>query len=268
VFTALAQYLAAVFIFNNPKDYLQTLSVLQLHLMILATVCIVAGGFIINSFYDLEKDLVNRPHRTLFSRVVSKQTCLRMYFSLSIIGLGICLICSFKVFIYFAFFTFLLWFYSHKLQKIPVIKELTASLLSVMSVLSIALYYAQFNWMIAAMGIYIGFLLLSRELIKDLRSIEGDKSVGNDTVAVLIGSNKTKVFFAITTCLAIISVFVLNAISPSDSVLKQGYTLVQVGVLLAVLILVLKAQKAHHFRLPHTVFKILLAGAIVFLVLL
>ena len=54
--TIFAQYLAAVFILNPNKTYFEVLSNPKLHLMTLASAFIIAGGYIINNFYDLEKD--------------------------------------------------------------------------------------------------------------------------------------------------------------------------------------------------------------------
>jgi 4-hydroxybenzoate polyprenyltransferase len=89
--TALAQYLAVLFVFNPGESKLELFLDIHLHLIVLATACAVAGGYIINSFYDLEKDLINRPERTLFNRVVSKDFCLKFYFLMNGLTMVFCL---------------------------------------------------------------------------------------------------------------------------------------------------------------------------------
>ncbi|MFT4523516.1 MAG: 4-hydroxybenzoate polyprenyltransferase [Bacteroidia bacterium] len=263
LFTALAQYLSAVFIFNEPAEYLTTLGTLQLHLMVLATICIVSAGFIINSFYDLEKDLVNRPHRTLFNRVISKQFCLQTYFFLNAFGLVISALCSWHVLLYFSAFSFLLWFYSHKLQKIPMVRELTAAFLSVMSVLSIGLYYAQLNWGIIHMGLFIGMLLIGRELIKDLKGIDGDRAVGNTTIPVQFGRLRTKMIYALVSCLALFVLFHMAYPNPGN--IKIGFVIGQTILILSILGLVLGGKIPADLMVPHRLHKVLLAIAVVYL---
>ena len=117
--TIFAQYLAAVFILNPSKNYIEVLSNPKLHLMTFASAFIIAGGYIINSFYDLEKDLVNRPEKTLFGRIVSRQFCLNCYFLFNTIGLAIASLASWRMFLFYFLFSVGLWAYSHKFQKIP-----------------------------------------------------------------------------------------------------------------------------------------------------
>ena len=81
--TIFAQYLAAVFILNPSKNYIEVLSNPKLHLMTFASAFIIAGGYIINSFYDSKKDLINRPNKSILDRLVSQQTKLRVYFALN-----------------------------------------------------------------------------------------------------------------------------------------------------------------------------------------
>ena len=69
--TVFAQYLAFLFAFNTKDDLWNSLVETKVHLIIAATAFILAGGYIINNFYDLEKDIINRPHRTRFQNLIS-----------------------------------------------------------------------------------------------------------------------------------------------------------------------------------------------------
>ena len=77
--TAVAQYVTAIYVFSPDQSTWEILMNWDLHLIVLATSLIIAAGYIINSFYDLEKDLINRPEQTIFGRLVSKSFCLYCY---------------------------------------------------------------------------------------------------------------------------------------------------------------------------------------------
>ena len=122
IVTVFAQYLAFLFAFNTKDDLWNSLIKTNVHLIIAATAFILAGGYIINNFYDLEKDLINRPHRTRFQNLISDGFKLKFYLVLNIIGLLIAFIASWRIFIFFLIYGFLLWFYSHKLSKIVFVR--------------------------------------------------------------------------------------------------------------------------------------------------
>ena len=79
----LAQYLSAIFILAPEKKPSTVLLDLNLFLIVFATSLTIASGYIINSFYDSKKDLINRPNKSILDRLVSQQTKLRVYFTLN-----------------------------------------------------------------------------------------------------------------------------------------------------------------------------------------
>jgi len=84
----LAQYLASVFILS--PDTLRARDVvldLNLFLIVLSTSLVIAGGYIINSFYDSAKDLINRPNKTKLDHMVSQKKILTLYFVLNFISI-------------------------------------------------------------------------------------------------------------------------------------------------------------------------------------
>ena len=71
-------------------------------LIVLATALSVAAGYIINAFFDQEKDLINRPEKTLLERHISAKTKLGVYFSCSILALLAASYVSFRAVLFFA----------------------------------------------------------------------------------------------------------------------------------------------------------------------
>ncbi len=189
---ALAQYLAAIFLLNPSKSFLQIIANPGLHFLVFSSGLIIAGGYLINAFYDMEKDLANRPKKLIMGRIISKSFALNTYLLFNFTGLLIGFVLGWRVFLFYGVFSFLLWFYSHKLKKMPFIGNLTATFLSVCSFFVVCVYFWQLSWTIV---LYVVFLILAeliREIVKDMEAIKGDIVFGYKTVSVVLGIEKTK----------------------------------------------------------------------------
>ena len=86
-------------------------------MIVLASATAIASGYIINNFYDSEKDLINRPNKSMLDRLVGRRTKLNFYFILNFLSLLSALFVSYKAALFFFLFIFGIWFYSHKLKK-------------------------------------------------------------------------------------------------------------------------------------------------------
>lgn len=186
----IAQYSASLFALSL-SPWRETLLNPDLHLIVFATACIIAGGFVINAFYDFEKDLINHPEKTVFGRLVSKTFAFNTYLVLNAVGLILALLASFNIFIFFCAFAFALWFYSHKLQKMVFIREVSAAVLSITSFFSIVIYYRHLTPDMLLYGVMFTLLLAIRGLIKNIRGYRGDVAMGYETVTVKYGLRKS-----------------------------------------------------------------------------
>src|SRR5690606_40856164 len=81
-----AQYLSAVFIFGSQSRAITVLTDGSLFLIILSSALAIASGYIINNFYDTEKDLINRPFKSLLDKKISRETQFRVYFFLNFLS--------------------------------------------------------------------------------------------------------------------------------------------------------------------------------------
>ena len=93
---ALAQYLAATFIMSPDLPWADVILDLNLFVIVLSSALVIAGGYIINSFYDSEKDLINKPHKTMLDRLVSQRTKIYAYFVLNFLGVLLASYVSFR----------------------------------------------------------------------------------------------------------------------------------------------------------------------------
>lgn len=189
---AIAQYLASIFLLNPGKSTLQILADPKLHFMVFSCGLIIAGGYLINAFYDLEKDMANKPKQLIMGRIISKTFALNTYLLFNFTGFLFGFLAGWRVLLFLMAFSFLLWFYSHKLKKITFLGNLSATFLSVCSFFVVCLFYWQISWGIVLYVTFIVITELIREMVKDLEAIKGDILYGYPTVPVALGIKKTK----------------------------------------------------------------------------
>jgi 4-hydroxybenzoate polyprenyltransferase len=205
----LAQYLSSIFILAPEKRALEVILDWRLLIIVFVSTLTIASGYIINNFYDSEKDLINRPNKSMLDRLVSQQTKLQVYFGLNFIATALAFIISFRAALFFAVYIFLIWFYSHKLKKHPIIGNLTASLLAILPFFGILLYFKNFYSVIFAHATFLFLLILIREMIKDLENIKGDMANDYQTIPVRFGEKISKQIITALTIGTVIPVYIL-----------------------------------------------------------
>ena len=191
-----AQYLSALYLLNDGTNKLALLLDPLLHVSIFSTAFIIASGFIINSFYDLERDTVNRPDKVIFSRLVSQTTCLNVYFLFNTIGVVMSFYVSKRVMLFNFLFSIALWFFSHKLKKQALLGELSAAVLTLAPFFVVAIFYRVFTFDIFLYLSFIGLIVLIREILKDVLSEKGDLIFGYQTLPIKVGMKGTKRHFS------------------------------------------------------------------------
>ena len=207
---ALAQYLSAIFILAPVnKRALTILLDFNLFIIVIASTLTIASGYIINNFYDSNKDLINRPNKSQLDRLISQKTKLQVYFAVNFIVFLLAFFVSFRAVLFFSTYIFLIWFYSHKLKKILIIGNLTAAFLAVLPFFAILLYYKNLYPQIFAHATFLFLLLLIREMIKDLENIKGDIANGYQTIPVIFGERFSKKIITLLTVSTIIPIYFL-----------------------------------------------------------
>ncbi|AWG25087.1 geranylgeranylglycerol-phosphate geranylgeranyltransferase [Flavobacterium kingsejongi] len=205
----LAQYLAAIFILAKDQRALNVILDGNLFIIVFATSLTIASGYIINSFYDSQKDLINRPKKTMLDRLVSQKTKISVYFALNLMVTVIAFFVSFRAVLFFSAYIFLIWFYSHKIKKISIVGNLMAAFLAVLPFFGILLYYKNLYPEIFAHAAFLYLLILIRELVKDLENLTGDFVSDYRTIPILYGEKTAKKVITTLTLLTVIPVYFL-----------------------------------------------------------
>lgn len=218
---ALAQYLAAIFILNPQKEALSVLLDYKLLLLVLASSLCIASGYIINNFYDSEKDLINRPFRTQLDKLISTETQFRLYFTINFMAISLAWVVSWKAMLFFSAYIFGLWLYSHKIKKYPLIGNVFATLLMVLPFFAILFYYNKVRFpemlqyrekhiVLIAYACFLYVLILIQEFLKDLVNIKGDFANQYHTIAVVYGDRTSKKIITFCVLLELIPLYILT----------------------------------------------------------
>ena len=263
---ALAQYLSAIFILAPEKRALSVLLDFNLFIIVIASSLTIASGYIINNFYDSEKDLINRPNKSQLDRLVSQKTKLKVYFTVNFIVFFLSFFVSFRAVLFFSTYIFLIWFYSHKLKKMSVVGNLTAAFLAVLPFFAILLYYKNIYPQIFAHANFLFLLLIIREIIKDLENIKGDIANDYQTIPVMFGESTAKKIITLLTVLTIIPIYFLVEI------FEVGYMDIYFYVSLIILIFFLqklwKSNSKPDYLKLHNMLKFLVVSGVFCIVLI
>lgn len=262
----LAQYLSAIFILAGDMRALHVLLDPLLLCIVLASAITIASGYIINNFYDSQKDLINRPRKSLLDRLVSQGTKLRVYFTLNFIAVGIAFIVSWRAAAFFSVYIFLIWFYSHKVKKYLLVGNLMSTLLAIFPFFVILLYYKNFEPVIFGHATFLWLLLLMREIVKDLENLTGDLANNYHTIAVEYGESKSKQAFTTASLLTLIPVYLL--IERYDVGYMDLYLYVSLIVLTVLNILLWKKSEKSRYLLVHNGIKALIVAGVFCIVLI
>ena len=186
-------------------------------LLMCAAMLIGAGGYVINDYFDVKIDRINRPDEVVVTRSVSKPAAMRLSIGLSGTGIacGIAaavLLRSLTLGILFVIIPGLLWFYSSSYKRLFLIGNLIIALLAGLTPLIVAmanvaqleLLYASilpymslphdlYCWL-GGFGLFAFLLTWIREIVKDLQDQMGDRELECHSMPIVWGEKWTKVF--------------------------------------------------------------------------
>ena len=203
-------------------------------LLVAASVLIAAAGYIINDYFDINIDEVNKPDRMVVDKFISRRWAIAWHFILSSIAILLTMLAlpvlqKWYLVLANIFCVALLWFYSTNFKKKLLIGNIAISLLTAWTILLVFFsklsagdafatgFHGQPKFFRFAF-LYAGFafmITLIREAIKDIEDMPGDEKYGCKTMPIAWGVNATKVYIAVwmiilISILMVIQVYVLQ----------------------------------------------------------
>ena len=199
-------------------------------LLMISSVLLAAAGNIINDYFDLNIDQINKPEKLVVEKIISRRWVILWHLLFSGIGIIIGFYIDIKTNVRFLGFThmflvLLLFLYSVSFKKKLLTGNILISLLTAWVILVV--YWCEASNLTRPVLIgsltritflYAGFafvISLIREVVKDIEDIEGDRRFGCYTMPIALGLNASKVFVAVWLVvligtLLIVQFYVLN----------------------------------------------------------
>ena len=256
-----AQYLTSIFILSPNTDIIKIIFDPYLFLIILCSSIAIGSGYIINNFYDEEKDLINRPIKYNIDKAVKKNTKLKFYLFLNFVVIALAFVISYRAIIFFSLYIFFLWLYSHKLKRILFIGNLFYSILTVTPFFAILLYYKNIDLIIVAYALFLFFIILLKDITKDLKNLVGDFSLNYQTIPVVFGEKFTKAIITLITTVNII--LVLNLYLNFNRGLMQIFYFLSIVTLFLFLIKLYKSSNIHDYLFLHNILRFIITIGII-----
>lgn len=188
----------------------------QFFLLALSTSMIAAAGYIINDYFDVRIDRVNKPERLVIDKGIKRRVAMVAHVIINVLAIGIGAILSYKLGMWklgmiYILCTAGLWYYSTTFKRMFFIGNFIIALFTALVPLMVGLFevpllakkydilVTQFDvsfnhifYFIAGFSFFAFITTLIREIIKDTYDMEGDEEFGCNTIPIAIGINQTK----------------------------------------------------------------------------
>jgi len=214
----LTQFLLRYCILNTflyPSEPGAITGMIDFSILVLITVLIAMGGYVINDYFDIKIDSVNKPDKLVVNRLISPRGAIKLHITLNAVAiiLGFYLAYRIRVFSFgliFPFLTGVLWLYSAKYKRVLLWGNIIVSLLSGFVILIVWLFeffwlrlnpdlfssgLPEIRWVTKAFLAYSLFAFLVsffREVIKDIEDARGDETCGCRTLPLVVGVEKSR----------------------------------------------------------------------------
>jgi 4-hydroxybenzoate polyprenyltransferase len=161
-------------------------------ILIASTVLIAASGNLINDYYDIKVDYINKPDAVIVGRYLKRRWVLLVSLLFNILGIGLGFLLSPVIGFINLLSAFFLWLYSNQLKRQPVVGNLVIGMLTGLALGVVGFYYGRFPNLLYIYAMFAFFMTLIREIIKDIEDYVGDQKFGGKTLPILVGTRKSK----------------------------------------------------------------------------
>ena len=253
------------------------LAIWQYYLLIVSTVCIAAGGYIINNIFDTNTDLDNKPDDVVVGKSISESLAYNLYVAFTLTGVCIGFYLSNVIMkpsflLFFIIPSALLYIYATSLKQIMIVGNVVIASLLSFSIIVIGIFMIipatdeiNKNEMSTVLSVLFDFAIIAfiinfiREIVKDLEDVIGDKNQEMQTLPIVFGSFRTSKLVFVLSFVPIICIlyYVYNYLFQLQY--ATGYIfLFLVGPLLYFMIKIWSAETKKDFHHLSNVLKLVL----------
>jgi 4-hydroxybenzoate polyprenyltransferase len=277
----------------NHFEVSPVLSHLRFALVVLATLLLAASGYIINDYFDIRIDRINKPDKVLVGKRIARRTVLFWHVLLTVFGILIGLFIAYVArketyALMFVAVPILLWYYSTTFKRHIVIGNLLISFLT--AIVVILVVSVEFAMLVRVHGQAIvrseacslawfwtsGFSIFAflcnfiREIIKDTEDLKGDRAVGCKTLPIALGIPLTKIFVLILQVISLLALWIIYFGVDAFKSIPYALPYFIIAFTLPHLLMMykwLKAQTRSDYHGVSTISKIIILFGVIFIVL-
>jgi 4-hydroxybenzoate polyprenyltransferase len=174
-------------------------------LLSVSTVLIAAAGYIINDYFDIKIDAINKPGRMVLGKTIPVRLAIIVHSILNIIALGLAAVVAYRAHHYEWLLlqlscTLLLWFYSTHFKRQFIIGNVVVAMLTALTIMALWLYEPSVNglsaWVICIYAYFAFMLTWMREIVKDMEDFIGDAEQGCMTMPIKWGLKRSAQFIS------------------------------------------------------------------------
>ena len=247
-------------------------------LLVVSTVMIAAAGNIINDYFDVRADRINKPDRLIIGKHVKRRVAIVSHWGLNFIAFCIALYLSWVLetfwYLFIHVFTInLLWYYSmHLKRKFLTGNILIAALTGLVPILVGFYFHQLYNiktpkikpetlfpfdqyqgsnyilWLVFGLATFAFILNLAREIVKDMEDVEGDKKLPAKTLPIVLGYSKTKIIASIILFGTVIGTFIIWMTTDSLELVTIAPIVISAVLIILCFILLSKANSVKEYR--------------------
>ncbi len=273
-----------------PFNEYSSLTPLLFNLMVLSTVLIAAAGYIINDYFDVKTDKINRPNSVVVDVIIKRRWAMALHIIFNALGLVIGFYLALKshnlkLILFQLISITLLWFYSTHFKKQLLVGNIVVSVLTAVIPVMPAVYeyylvgeinfFANFlfgdiiNGIIKTVIVFSSFAFLTsfaREILKDIEDYKGDVETGCKTMPVVWGVITSKVFtFFLLVITIVLLLFAELKFYKDHQMIPVYYIAVLLILPLIILILLtIKANSPQQFKMASLLLKFIMLFGISF----
>ncbi len=254
-----------------------TLTHFQFLLLVLSTVCIAAGGYIINDIFDVEADAINKPNKQIIGKYLTEEKGYTYYMTFTVIGVVLGFYLSHIVdrssfFAIFVIIAALLYIYASFLQQILLVGNIVISLLVGLSLMIVGIFELlpaitpQNQFLQSSMfevlfdyAIFAFLISLIREIVKDIQDVDGDYKVQLKTLPIVLGKDRAaKIAFGLTVVSILVLVYYLATYLYMRKVVVLYFIITVIAPLIYITIKLFTAEHKKDFKIISNLLKIVM----------
>ncbi|MCH2223844.1 MAG: geranylgeranylglycerol-phosphate geranylgeranyltransferase [Crocinitomicaceae bacterium] len=252
-------------------------------ILVLSTIIIAAAGNIINDYFDVRADRINKPDRMVIEKHIKKRVAIVTHWGFNFIAFSMAIYLTWKTGSFWYAFIHLfsinvLWLYSLYFKRQFLIGNLLIAALTALVTILVGIYFYQINnisshelgtiypfenihnsfsiiWISLGLALFAFLLNFAREIVKDIEDVKGDLELKSRTIPIVLGTIKSKRIVAFILAIVILSaLFVWNQYQLSfNSMILIGVSALTTTI---ALILLFQSTERKHYRLVNHLIKL------------